>query len=383
MAPDALPYSALPTTPWEEHVERCAIHAPKFDPLGFPLTPDRKWIAVSHIQKAIRRGRPEIANAWALQLWDADRSYCLFRMGVIAAEEIAGANPALARAFLSSEIKKTWFEERGGFGAFAYFVDQFAASPKDRTSCDLASTASLSHLAGVADKMGKLDFRALRAIAVDSDKPTPARATALWLLAGTKKSPRADLGDRSGSLMDFLGACGSICPEPDTLFNIDMSLRLNKEPNPLALALCRAAQNEATESPTLAVPTAAFGHGLPCAVDAHTREGRSAIEALLQESPEARALCAPLRDKADKAKLLGSLFFRLEGHETTPHLDYALASRTQAWHWSRLSKLSEFPAKELPALAQGMLPRLHELRQTHAAWAFADKPASRIAPSGP
>lgn len=368
---------------WEEHAEKSASHAAQFEPLGFELSAERKWIAVSHIQKAIRRGRGDIATAWARALWDADRSYCLFRMGVVAAEEIAGANPALARAFLSTEIKKAWFEERGGFAPFAYFIEQFAASPKDRTSCDIASTASLGHLEGIADKTGKLDFGALRAIATDLDKPTPARITALWLLAGTKKSPRADLGERHGSLMDFLGACGTICPEPDTLFNIDASLRLNKEPNPLALSICRAAQTESSLSTNLTIPTSSFGMGLPCAVDAHTREGRAAIEALLNESADARSIAEPLRAKADKSKLLGSLFFRLEGHETTPSIEYSLCARAQAWHWNRLAKLSGVPAKELAEQARQLLPRLHELRIAQAPWAFETKPAAKISPSGP
>lgn len=347
------------------------------------ISADKKWIAVSQMQKAIRRGEAAIAVEWAHALWEAEKTYGLFRMGVIAAEEIAGANPALARGFLQSEIKRDWFDERGGFNSFAYFVDAFARSPKDRTCCDIASTASLSHLEGIAPAKGEINYAAVRAVAEDASKPMPARVSALWLLAGTKKSPNPQLGaERHGRLIHFLGACHAICPDADVLACIDLSLRLNTEPNPIALALCRASQEGATLSSSLNVPTRAVGQGLLCALDAHTREGREAIERLLSTSTLAQDICGSMTSKSDKSRLLGSLFFRLEGHEVAPRLVYDLSSKAHSWHRRRLARLASRSEEQLFEEAALLLPELHDLRQAAAPWAFSSGP-HRAPPSPP
>lgn len=359
----------------EEHAAASSTFQLHADGLpSISIGSDQKWIAVSQLQKAIRRGEAPTAIAWARSLWDADPSYGMFRMSVIAAEEVAGANPALARAFLQTEIKKVWFDERSGFSSFAYFVEAFALSPKDRTSCDLASVASIAHLSGVAEARGALDYGSLRTLAESSEASVPARMSALWLLAGTQKVSNGALGpDRPGRLVDFLGACMAICPDGDLLVCIDLSLRLNKEPNPIGLALCRAAQKNLPLSTmtTLSTPTKKIGSGLLCAIDAHTREGRLAIDALLAGSEPARLICSALSSKADKSKLLGSTFFHLEGHEVAPRLDYPLAQRAQAWQRKKLARIARMDEVDLFEQARKLLPALDTLRHAHALWAFA------------
>lgn len=367
-------------TTYLQHEELSSAFDPApLSPLSRVISPEQKWIAVSQLQKAIRRSKPDIALEWAHALWNADRSYGLFRLAVIAAEDIAGADPALARAYLQSEIKKPWFDDKGGFSCLAYFVDAFARSPKDRASCDLAATASLTHLTGIARPRGELDYPALRELAENPEAPIPARISALWLLAGTQKIPNAELGqDRPGRLVSFLGACSTICPDTDVLACIDLSLRLNKEPNPIALALCRAAQAQPGVSISLEAPTRIVGGALTCAVDAHTREGRAALDDLLAQSRPAQALCSALRSRQEKSKLLGSVFFRLEGHDVAPRLDYPLAQRARSWHRKRLARISEIGEPELFEQALALLPELDALRIHHASWAFAPPAPSLI-----
>jgi hypothetical protein len=353
----------------QREAQACAFQ-PGFEP-RVAIAQGQQWMGVSQLQKSIRRGDPEAAVEWAWALWNSDRAYGIFRMAVVAAEEIAGADPALARAFLESGIKKTWFEERGGFRAFAYFADAFARSPKDRASCDLASTASLARLDGLVQPSGPLDYKALREVAIDPQRAIPARLSALWLLAGTQKCPNPKLGkERPGRLVDFLGACDAICPDGDLLACVDLSLRVNKEPNPIGLTLCRAAQTQATLVDDLEIPTDKRGQGLLCAVDAHTREGRDALAKLIAQSPLAQSLCAPMRGAHDKSKLLGSLFFHLEGHDVAPRLDYPLANKARQWHRQRLAGLAQRPQAELFEEAKLLLPELNELRLAAAPWAF-------------
>lgn len=360
-------------TSHEEHAELCSAFEPGASAQLAPrISEDRKWVAVSMLQKSIRRSRPDLAVAWARALWDADRNYGTFRMAVIASEEIACADPALARGFLQSEIKKGWFDERGGFCSLAYFAAAFARSTKDRTSCDLSACASLSRLEGVAEAKGSLDYKRLRSAALDPGRPIPARVAALWLLAGTQKIPNSQLGaPRPGRLTDFLGTCAELDPDADSLACAELSLRLNQEPNSIALSLCRQASKSGfTIVDGLVSPVRTWGPGLTAGLDAHTREGRLALEDLLAESDVAQHLCASMRSKADKSKLLGVLFFRLEGHEATPRMDYELARRSTAWHEARVGSLCQMEPHEAFAAAASLLPRLDELRMARAPWAF-------------
>lgn len=351
---------------YQQHV----THAEKFNShglLGDEIPVEQKWMAVSQMQKSIRRGERQLALSWANSLWKCDPAYALFRTGVIAAEEIAGANPALARAFLQTEIKKKWFDDRNGFESYAYFIDSFAQSVKDRTSCDIASTASLTALPKVKPR-DELDYDMLRKIAEDASQAIPARVSALWLLAGTQKSPNPNLGmDRHGRLIDYLGACSTICNDPDVIYCIDMSLRLNKEPNAISLALCRSQQSDgAAVVDELTIPTLTSGRYALPGVDAHTREGRAALAELLLASEFAKKMTNHLSSASDKNQLLGKVFFRMEGHECCPRLDYNLADKTNAWHRKKLAKISRLHEDELFGLAKDCLPLLNELRQRHA-----------------
>lgn len=373
-----------PPLSWEEHAEHSSVFTLSSDTdTAVRIEAEQKWVAVSQLQKAIRRAQPEIALAWARALWEADRSYGLFRLAVIACEEVAGADPALARGYLQSEIKRAWFDERGGFRAMAYFVDAFARSPKDRTSCDLSSTASAELLNGInlGGRSGRPDFPALRALAQDDTAHVSERLSALWLLAGTRKVPCAELGaPKEGHHMSYLGACATIEPDPDTIACAELSLRLNKEPNGLALPLCRQAQRA---TPTalisgLVCPTVIRGWGITAALDAHTREGRAALEDLLDGESAARALCAGIGSRSDKIKALGTLFFRLEGREVEPFLDYPLAQQTCAWHDARLALIFSTSALDALTQARALLPALDELRTRRAPWALTTRPQSSL-----
>lgn len=351
---------------YQQHVA-CAEKFNSCGLFGDEILAEQKWMAVSQMQKSIRRGERQLALSWANSLWKCDPAYALFRTGVIAAEEIAGANPALARAFLQTEIKKKWFDDRNGFESYAYFIDGFAQSVKDRTSCDIASIASLTSLPNVKPR-GELDYDLLRKTAEDVSQPVPARVSALWLLAGTQKSPNPNLGmDRPGRLIDYLGACANICNDADVIYCIDMSLRLNKEPNAISLALCRSQQSDGNGVVLeLTIPTQKIGRYVLSGVDAHTREGRAAIGELLAASQYAKAMTANLSSHADKTQLLGKVFFRLEGHECSPRLDYELALKTNSWHRKKLAKISRLQEAELFGLANDCLPLLNELRQKQA-----------------
>lgn len=364
----------------------------------FSIPKEQKWMGVSQLQKAIRRGLPDQAEGWARALWDADRSYGLFRMAVIAAEEVAGGDPALAARYLESEIRRDWFNERGGVKAMAFFAREFALAVKDRSSCDLAGLSKRAGSAPTdlqgsweqADRFAK-DSDSLAALALDAGIDPRARHRALWLLAGTQRVPApADMiPSTEGDYPYFLSVCERLCPDSDLDTVIRKSFNLNKEPNPIGLALCRSlalSEGSSVSPAPLRVPTAVEGHWNLAGVDMHTREGQAAIGNWLKGSAPLKRLMGPVSAWRDKTSLLGYLVFRLEGHDVTPKLTYPTAERIQAWCQTGLSAAigREDPEPVFRGLAM-LLPGLHEQRKISCGLILAPDPrdAAPRAPSQP
>lgn len=336
-------------------------------PLSLSITPEHKWQAVSQLQKAIRRGQPSLAVEWARALWNADRSYGLYRMAVIAAEEVAGANPELAAAFLRSDIRRAWFEARGGFKAMAYFAFAFAQSPKDRASCDLSGLASASRLLKLSPPLGPNAAASdLSRLALDDTAPAPTRLSALWQLLGTAAIPNPAFGEPfEGDYVEFSRCCAQLCDDPDMLVCIQRSLALNKEPNPIGLALCRRialAEGASVSNDPPSVPTSIRGSYLMAGIDTHTREGKTALASWLSASSEIQRVCAPLPSRAAKLDFLGACIFRLEGHEVTPKLRYPTEDRIQQWKRKMLARSARMEPQELFDLLARLLPELDDHR---------------------
>lgn len=339
----------------DQFSQQLALFTPEATQQHLTITKEQQWMAVSQLQKAIRRGLPDHAALWIHALWDcskATRAYGLFRMAVIAAEEIAGANPALAARFMETEIKKDWFDAHGVKAAM-FFAREFALSPKDRSSCDLAG---ISKRAGAAPARLKgswkdassyvTDMDSLSAMALDSSLDLRAREVALWMLAGTSRipAPAEMIPTCTGDLSLFLHTCKQLCPDEDLNLVIQKSLKINKEPNPIGLALCRhyaVSENAQISSDPLFIDNAITDHVLLAGLDMHTREGQKAISSWLQSSEPLKRLLKPISSWKDKNALLGYLLFRAEGHDVTSKLDYQTAQQIQLWCQTGLSDAIE------------------------------------------
>lgn len=377
--------------------ERLSAFAPEPEKQRLSIPKEQKWMGVSQLQKAIRRGLPDQAQAWAHALWNADRSYGLFRMAVIAAEEIAGANPALAARYLESEIRRAWFDERGGVNALTFFAREFALSPKDRSSCDLAGLAKRAgeapmDLAGSWEDPSRFASapESLAALALDAGLDPRARQIALWMLAGTHRAPAPArmITPCDGDYPLFLSVCQRLCPEEDLNIAIRKSFALNKEPNPIGLALCRGlalSEGFSVSSAPPRSPTAVEGDWNLAGVDMHTREGKIAISNWLKGSAPLKRLMGPIDAWSDKTSLLGYLVFRLEGHDVTPKMTYPTAERIQSW--SQRGLCSAIGREDPEPVFRGLntlLPALHELRKAACGLSRPDEapPAPRSGSGG-
>ena len=78
------------------------------------LTKEDKWLLVSCLQKSVRKGFVDLAIDYASKLYDLERSYLVYRLSIIAVEDVGLGNLSLVNEFMDTEIKKANIEDKGG-----------------------------------------------------------------------------------------------------------------------------------------------------------------------------------------------------------------------------------------------------------------------------
>lgn len=102
-------------------------------------TEDKKWLLVSGLQKAIRRGRAEKARQCAHAVMGIDSDYLWRRLCVIALEDIGWGNPDVCAMVLAVATNKKFRATHGEKPLLFFLVDMLAGSIKDRTLCDFVN----------------------------------------------------------------------------------------------------------------------------------------------------------------------------------------------------------------------------------------------------
>jgi len=112
--------------------------------------PDR-WIALSSLQKSIRRGATEAAIAAADALW-SEPSRLLDRLLVIGLEDIGVGDPAVLRDVIERTTDRTWRRNLPDKGKSATMglVKRMCAATKSRFSDELLAIAALEPALGPA-----------------------------------------------------------------------------------------------------------------------------------------------------------------------------------------------------------------------------------------
>lgn len=110
-------------------------------PHNYRKLPDQ-WIALSLLQKAIRRGQERQALRAAAYLYKLNYRMLWRRLVVIGWEDIGLGNPDLCFTVTAAAGSKRWREDNGGDWAFAaYLTSAMCQSIKDRTTDDLMMVA--------------------------------------------------------------------------------------------------------------------------------------------------------------------------------------------------------------------------------------------------
>ncbi len=258
-----------------------------------PLSPlaVSPWVAMSLLQKSVRRGGTEwaLSAAATLLLNDPDRLWR--RLGGIAFEDVGlgdlstvgVVSAAVAGKRVRSVIATEW-------AIAAHLTERLTASRKCRAADDLLMTAELTPaFEGFRHEMAEMSDHRLRLIALTAET-IQETALAVLYLAGTDRRPQSALRPRHGTaaiafhVLDELGV-------PLTLLEVARE-GYRRSGDSLCLMLPLVAIQDPGQETCMTndrVPPEEMAGPVPgWALDAYTREGKTAIRRLLASDPQYR-----------------------------------------------------------------------------------------------
>jgi hypothetical protein len=273
------------------------------------------WLAVSLMQKAIRRGQENIAIRAAATLLRNSPDRLWRRCGVTAFEDIGVADLAVVAEVTAALAGKTHRAKFGGeWPVASAIVSRMSRAPKCRSADDLL-TAAEGHpdLEPARRQLWQEPAPELLTLAAGSG-PLCQRAIALWYVLGT--NPRTcNMRERRGEpelAFDAMRRAG--LPE-QTVATASAAFRKLRDPLAAAILLLqpqRSAEPATVEDDPLG-PETLVGDVPSWAYDVHTREGRTALQLFLQGTSDTARWVGAHIPSGSRIKFLGSVVFRIEG----------------------------------------------------------------------
>ena len=333
---------------------------PRFEPLE--TTP---WIAMSVLQKSVRRGRTGLAlqAAATLQLDAPDKLWR--RCGGIAFEDVGVADldvVGMATAGLAG--KRARAALGGEWSVASFIVEVMAGAPKCRTTDDLLMSVELHPgLAGPRRNLPAFSNDQLRRFILGTGS-LQERATALWYLLGTDRRPSKHLAMRRGEpalafdVLDELGA-----PLTAVALAREGFRRTREVLCPFAALLLVDDERPSGPAEDDALPPETMIGSVPAwALDQYTREGRIAFGRFLRTGCRAaRRLCS-LVPAGRRLDALGSLVFSAEGGLLTRRIRWPLGDELRRRFDTECHGIDASAAVELLDLLKADIPVLNRVR---------------------
>jgi hypothetical protein len=273
------------------------------------------WIAISTLQKAIRRGREDLAlRAAATLLVDApDRLWR--RLAIIGMEDIGLGDIDVVGLVIASLGGKRMRAALGGEWSVASFVvSLMARSPKCRAADDLlANVDSHPALASMRREFARMTTRDLLERATGSE-PLVERALALSLVVGSSGHPaKAALTRRGEPQAAFDHLCEAGLPHSIVELCREGYRRTGELLAPFVALLAGETRGDMTIMDDEFPPEVTVG-GVPgYCLDMFTRPGRAAFARFLKTDCESARWIRAHVPPARQVDLLGQLVFRCEG----------------------------------------------------------------------
>lgn len=303
------------------------------------LTKEDKWLLVSCLQKSIRKGFDELAISYADRLYEIERSYLVYRLSIIAVEDVGLGNLSLMNDFLATQIKKANIEERGGKEYILKLTGELARSVKDRSACDLTS---LCFYDPSTNGLGEdRNTEKMKEIYLDNSQPVGRRINAAWEILGAKKQKNLNIKNQEDDLERFLDLNRELIYHlPHSTAVLD-SMRngyiIHRESHFIALGLLYSLLEAERDQKIGSFVTGSFverqfaahileNTWLIDGIDWHTKEGKSAIYDFCKSNPPVvRFLKSQHIGYESIPHIIGKLLFRKCGHQVNQRLFYPSA----------------------------------------------------------
>lgn len=274
------------------------------------------WVAMSLLQKAIRRGDATAALSGAATLLRDAPERLWRRLGCIAFEDIGVADIACLGLVTTALTGKAFRKRLGGEWAVASLVVQLMAdAPKNRSADDLLMTiAGLPSLTSYRDDFARMSDGQLRKILLGCPD-VHKRGMALWFLVGTKRCPSPNLPPRSGNVDAAFHALAEHGVAPSMIHIARQGFRKTGEilaPFTALLTLASAIRGERAQNDTMQVQRRA-GEVPSYALDTYTREGKQTFARFLKANAGTIDWMKANLPSNGRSAFLGELVFRVEG----------------------------------------------------------------------
>ena len=272
------------------------------------------WVAMSAMQKAIRRGREDLALSAAATLLRDAPDKLWRRIGCIAYEDIGVASlEAVGLVTVALAGKRHRAALGGEWATASCVVVEMCRAPKCRAADDLLMACEL-HPAYVQARaeLPHLTTHDLILLAT-ANGSIHERALALWYALGTDRDRSTLVSRRGEPRVVFDHLCEAGWPHSIVEVAREGFRRSGIMLCPLvALLSCEQRQAIQLESDELP-PEEMIGDVPSWAVDLHSREGRAALARFLEtDALAARWVRGSIRP-ARRVSLLGHIVFRVEG----------------------------------------------------------------------
>jgi hypothetical protein len=321
------------------------------------------WVAMSAMQKAIRRGREDVALSAAATLLRDAPDKLWRRIGCIAYEDVGlAALDAVGIATVSLGGKQARATVGGEWAVASFLVSEFCRAPKCRAADDLLMACEL-HPAYTEARMALSHLTASDLISVATEQgAVHERALALWYALGTDRD-RSSLAPRRGDpRVVFEQLCEAGWPPTIVEVAREGFRRTRTVLCPLvALLACEPRRGAQIQNDHL--PTEEIIGGVPgWALDVYTREGRAAFARLLEtDAPAARWVKRNVR-QARRVSFLGHIVFRVEGGLVANRMRWPLAEELCHQVDVECSGPECPDATEILELMRADIPQLNEAR---------------------
>jgi hypothetical protein len=316
------------------------------------------------MQKAIRRGRTELALGAAATLLQQSPERLWRRLACIAFEDVGLGDLRLVALVMAAMAGKRVRAPLGGeWGVASFLTSRMAGATKCRGADDLLLVAE-NHPAFESHRL-ELGFSTTQHLVqvVTSTEPLTVRALAAWFLLGTDRRPSPRLARRHGDLASLSAALGEILP-PDLVEIAREGHRRSGEVLPIFTALLAPLlQGHQSTVQDDEIPAEVMIGPVPgWAIDIYTRPGRAALARLI-EGPTRTARWVRVHiPRRQRIEFLGTIVFRLEGQCVRRRLRWSVGDELRRAVDYECHRQHCRDATEIRALARADLGELNAIR---------------------